>query len=136
MIRGTSHLRLHQRCPYKKPGPIAQTGPAQLKPDVLETQRRTQIYRAEADSSCVLASWPIDNAECLAEHIQRAWWVRLRITICPPRMIQNIVHTGKELQANALDDLESLGNGHVPLERVFVADKQLLSKFAGRSVWN
>src|SRR6185436_10369802 len=49
-------------------------------------------------------------------------------------MIQDIVEAAKELEAQSLGELESLGHRNVPLKRVPVAEEQQLSKLAGSCV--
>ena len=114
---------------YRKPGPLDRPGCVRLISSGLEAQCSPEVYRT-------VAVWPIDNTECLAEHIQRARWICLRITVGPARVIQKVVQTGKEFQARTLHDAERLGDRHIPLECVLVTDEQLLSKFTGRSVWD
>src|SRR6266508_4228587 len=106
------------------------------KKDLLEAQRGAQVYGAGTASA-----WSAYNAERRAEDVQRAGRSTGRVAgngpvDGPPRMIQDVIGAGKNLQAGFLHDLECLRNRNVPLKIVLVADKQELSELAWRPVRN
>ena len=51
-------------------------------------------------------------------------------------MVQDIDHTREDFKPGALNDSERLGNRHVPLERILVANEELLTKTSGCSIGN
>src|SRR5581483_3891406 len=58
----------------------------------------------------------------------------VRIGEAPPRVIQDVVEGGKQLETRLLSDPECLRQRNVPLERILVAQEKQLPEFTGSRV--